>query len=286
MSFGHTASPGPAPLTSSPIRSPAPEAPIALASLPLRPGSTGDDVADLQRRLRAAGYPIERVTGGVRPRARAQRSLRSSRPSGSMPTGSATPGPGRRSSSPASRWAPAALPSLPHDARRRRLGAAAPPRRPRFRRRSGRRDLRADDPVGGRRVPAQRRPGQRRGLRSGDHRLPPSPRGSGRHRAGHRCARTGASASPGRFRHPAARGDRHRSATPHPIMSSLAAELQLAGLDHPPADLGVVRTGDRHQRRSRPTSTSVWSSRTTRSSRPRTSRCRVTSRRAVATWRS
>jgi N-acetylmuramoyl-L-alanine amidase len=40
-----------------------PETPIALASLPLRPGSTGDDVADLQRRLRAAGYPIGEVSG-------------------------------------------------------------------------------------------------------------------------------------------------------------------------------------------------------------------------------
>lgn len=38
------------------------ETPIALASLPLRSGSVGDDVADLQRRLRAAGYPVAEVT--------------------------------------------------------------------------------------------------------------------------------------------------------------------------------------------------------------------------------
>ena len=42
---------------------PTTETPIALASLPLRLGSSGDDVADLQRRLRAAGHPVERVTG-------------------------------------------------------------------------------------------------------------------------------------------------------------------------------------------------------------------------------
>lgn len=39
------------------------EAVIALASLPLRPGSSGGDVADLQRRLRAAGYAVDRVDG-------------------------------------------------------------------------------------------------------------------------------------------------------------------------------------------------------------------------------
>lgn len=40
-----------------------PEALIALASLPLRPGSHGDDVADLQRRLRAAGHAVDDVNG-------------------------------------------------------------------------------------------------------------------------------------------------------------------------------------------------------------------------------
>ena len=39
-----------------------PEVLIALASLPLRQGSSGPDVADLQRRLRAAGYPVPQVT--------------------------------------------------------------------------------------------------------------------------------------------------------------------------------------------------------------------------------
>lgn len=39
------------------------ETPIALASLPLRLGSSGDDVADLQRRLRAAGHDVGRVSG-------------------------------------------------------------------------------------------------------------------------------------------------------------------------------------------------------------------------------
>jgi N-acetylmuramoyl-L-alanine amidase len=39
------------------------ETPIALASLPLRHGSRGDDVADLQRRLRAAGFAPTAVSG-------------------------------------------------------------------------------------------------------------------------------------------------------------------------------------------------------------------------------
>src|SRR5690606_14136395 len=37
--------------------------PIALASLPLRAGSTGPDVADLQRRLTAAGFDATEVAG-------------------------------------------------------------------------------------------------------------------------------------------------------------------------------------------------------------------------------
>ncbi len=41
---------------------PTPEVLIALASLPLLVGSSGPDVADLQRRLRAAGYPVAEVT--------------------------------------------------------------------------------------------------------------------------------------------------------------------------------------------------------------------------------
>lgn len=49
--------------SAGPVGTVHPEAPIALASLPLRPGSSGSDVADLQRRLRAAGYDLERVHG-------------------------------------------------------------------------------------------------------------------------------------------------------------------------------------------------------------------------------
>ncbi len=40
---------------------------IALASLPLRPGSVGDDVADLQRRLRAAGFAPGDLAGEYTP---------------------------------------------------------------------------------------------------------------------------------------------------------------------------------------------------------------------------